>query len=186
MLTYNPYQPPSEATDSNVLPATAEIRARIQITPEFIVESLRRHRLQRKHGFAWMCFRLFGAAVFFACAVGGLLISNFFVFAFCLAFGLAAVFPTKIDDLLAAYNMRKSPYNGEDLNIFISDLGYHAVSELQDVTLKWGSFTHWVRFDDGALIYRGPKSFHWLPQSSLIVSSDLNALFLLLESKLDG
>ncbi|WP_404304937.1 hypothetical protein [Neorhodopirellula lusitana] len=161
----SPYQPPGEREIKTHSEAVGPIQARIQVTPEFIVDSLRRYRQQRRHRVAWAAFRFFGATVFLACAIAGLFIPNYLVSIASLMFGLGAAFPTKIDDLLAARKVRRSPRNGDTLSIEISDTGYHAVSDLQDSKLAWGLFTHWAKFDDGALIFRALGCFTGYPRA---------------------
>jgi YcxB-like protein len=158
--------------------------ASVHFTDDFMVDALRHYRLQHRARRPMMILKAvltlflagFGA---FAFVYGPLVLGLFFVgLCFLLVFG------HHIDFWLARRSLRRWAFRDETVTIEFTDGGFHARSPKQDTMLRWSSFTRVVHFRDGFLLFHGPASFHWIPASSLVSSSDVAGLEGLLQAKI--
>lgn len=186
MKDMNPYQPSVESAlsraDSHVMSGT--YRATFAVTPEYLVEALKRHRSQRGGRRSWLAFRCFGGALFLMGVVGGIVGSNYIVAVGSLVLGSLVIFPHKLDEFLTKHNVRNSPHCNAELTVTISEDGFRVSSLLEDSLLKWAAFTKSLIFDDGALLFQGPKVVHWIPRGAMHNPNEFNALADLVRSKL--
>jgi hypothetical protein len=53
------------------------------------------------------------------------------------------------------------------VTVEFTESGFHALSPKQDVKFQWCVFTKVVHFQDGFLLFRGPRVAHWIPVSSI-------------------
>ena len=122
---------------------------------------------------------LLAALGVFAFFHGPVVLGLFFVgLCFLLLFG------HHIDFWLARRSLRKWAFRDETVAIDFTEEGFRASSPKQETTLRWCSFTRVVQFRDGFLLFHGPASFHWIPVSSLVGSSDIAGLEELLKAKI--
>ena len=73
----------------------------------------------------------------------------------------------KIDYLVLKYRCRKSPHINEQVEITLTDEGYHVLSNKFETKALWSVFTKTVVFRDGFLLVEGPGLFHWLPLKNI-------------------
>lgn len=100
-----------------------------------------------------------------------------------LMFGLSLIVLSvdKIGQYVIKRNLRKSPHANEENIIYFSEDGFHSKSDNADTKLKWSTFTKFKRFDDGFLLFQGPKVFNWLPDTSLSDPTQLSVMETLLK-----
>jgi hypothetical protein len=79
-------------------------------------------------------------------------------------------------------SLKKSPWTGSRMNTTLSEDGMHITSDKSDVFLKWSAFTKALRFNDGFLLFQGPRVFNWLPKSALTEGSEQDVDSLLKEN----
>ncbi len=101
-----------------------------------------------------------------------------------IAFAVFIFFPHCIDNAWAKLNFRSSRHADEHVTVTLSHDGFRAKSELQDVSLSWSAFTRATIFQDGVMLFRGPRVFHWIPFSSLEDQTDGEVMCSLVESRL--
>ena len=77
------------------------------------------------------------------------------------------LFGNHIDYLIIKYCNRKSPHVSENVEITLSEKGFHAVSSKSETKAKWSIFTKAVAFRDGFLLFQGPRLFNWLPSDKI-------------------
>ncbi len=166
----NPYDPPlAESHDiGDVDPSSiGTITSRFSFTSQHLVDTLTRFRSQHSGRRLWRWFRFVAAFIFVLVAIVGLFIPQYFASAFMVALAIFAFFPHKIDDYLATRNFRKSPHCNAQQIIHLSNDGFRAESEIEQTNLKWAAFSKAVIFNDGVLLYRGPKMVNWIPDATL-------------------
>jgi len=170
MESMNPYDSPRADSQHGTIFDTGSvgtIASRFVFTPEHLVDTLERFRSQHPARQWWRWFRYFAALIFVLVALAGLFVPQHWVSAFMAALAIFMFFPHKIDDYLATRNFRKSPHCNAEQAIYLSDDGFRAESEIEQTTIKWSAFTNAVIFDDGVLLYRGPKLVNWIPDATL-------------------
>ena len=158
--------------------------ASVKFTPDFLVEALQRYRRQHRSRYVGLAIKLVALALLAPLAIwmfwqGHVLIGIFFA-----ALGVCMFFAHHVDYWVARRSFRKSPYRDEDVTIQFSEAGVHALSPKQDTNLQWSVFTKVAHFRDGFLLFQGPKSFNWIPLSSLGNASQAAELESLLRSKI--
>jgi hypothetical protein len=158
--------------------------ATFKFTADFLIETFRRFRLQ--HGGRWVMAAVKVLAVLLSAPLGiwalreGQVLLGIFFLVLC----VLMFFAPHMDYWLVRRSFRQSPFRGEDVRIEFSDSGFHATSPKQDIKLQWSAFTRVVHFKDGFLLFHGPRSFNWVPVSSLAGLSDIAELEALLRSKI--
>lgn len=187
MENVNPYNPPSPASETSGGESPGcfnAVNASFVFSPEHLVETLTRYRSQHLGRRIWRWVRYFAAFIFLVVAFVGLFIPQYGASAFMLALAVFMFFPHKIDDFLARRNFRKSPHCSTHQTLRFSDEGLRSSSEVHESTLKWSAFSRAVIFNDGVLIFQGPKMVHWIPDTSLERFDDAATLRNLVKSKL--
>lgn len=66
----------------------------------------------------------------------------------------------------------------------LSEEGIRAESEVETSQLRWNAFTQAVIFDDGVLMFQGPKMVNWIPDRALDDEADARVLRDLVTSRL--
>jgi YcxB-like protein len=158
--------------------------ASIKFTPDFLVEALKRYRLQHRGRYVGLAIKLFALALLTPLAIwmfsrGHILIGILFA-----ALGTFMFFAHHVDYWLARRSFRRSPYRDDDVTIEFTDTGFHARSPKQDTKLQWSAFTRVAHFRDGFLLFQGPKLCNWIPHSALGSTSQAAELATLLASKI--
>ncbi|WP_197138574.1 YcxB family protein [Crateriforma conspicua] len=187
MENVNPYDPPLPAstdTDGESPHAGNAVTATFVFSPEHLIETLTRYRSQHLGRRIWRWVRYAAALVFLLVTVVGLFIPQYVASIFMLALAVFMFFPHKVDDFLARRNFHKSPHCNTLQTVRFTDEGLHSSSENQDSTLKWTAFSRAVVFNDGVLIFQGPKMVHWFPDNILDRKGDAESLRNLVESNL--
>ncbi len=156
----------------------------IQFSPEFLVESLKRYRLQHRGRLAVFGVKLVALLVFGPIAVLLALTGHAGAGAGLAAFSLFVFFAHHLDFWWAKHSFLKSPYLNDVLVIEFSEVGFHARSPKQDVKLQWSVFTKVVHFKDGFLLFQGPKVVNWIPFSAFENSEQVSELDQLIRQKI--
>ena len=143
-----------------------------------------RYRRQHRARFSGLAIKFLSFILLMPIAIWMLWRGYVFIGAFLAVLGISMFFAHHLDYWLARRSFKKSPYRDEHLTIELTDQGFHALSEKQDVKLSWSVFTKVVQFNDGFLLFQGPKWFNWIPVSSLSDSSQAAELESLLRSKI--
>jgi hypothetical protein len=81
------------------------------------------------------------------------------------------LYSQRIDRIIRARQLRRSPFINEDVEILLADAGFEGTSPSTSLKLAWGAFTSAVRFPDGWLLFNGPRLFRWLPDSCSVAGS---------------
>jgi hypothetical protein len=156
--------------------------ARVKFTSDYLVETFRRYRQQEHAGRVFPVVRVFMAG---ACVLIGL--SSFYggnpaIGLICLAACVFFVFFNRIADWRTRHVQRSSPDRDNDLAIEFTEAGVHIHSPTYDTRFEWSVFTSVAHFRDGFLIFRGPRSFQWIPALSLGGASQVVELETLLRA----
>ena len=182
----NPYDPPLSAlllADDDATGGVDTITAKYLLSPEHVVETLRRRR-----SLTWLgqWFRYAAALMFLFFCLTNLFLSfwHYFVSAIILVPVVQLFFWYKIVDFLTRRNFRKSPHCNTQQTIQLSDEGLHSISEVQDSTVKWTAYSRAVIFNDGILLFQSSMMIHWIPDDTLERRSDALNLRKLVGSKL--
>ena len=158
--------------------------ASVQYTDAFVVDALRHYRLQHRARRPMIALKVLMTLPLAALAIFGFIHGPFGLGLFFVGLCLLVLFGHHIDLWLARRSLRKWAFRDETVAINFTDEGFHANSPKQETTLRWSSFTKAVHFQDGFLLFHGPASFHWIPATSLVGSSDVTALERLLREKI--
>ncbi len=127
------------------------ITSRFVFTPQHLVDTLTRYRLQHRGRWLWRWFRWVAAFIFVLVAFIGLFVPQYIASAFMMALAIILFFLHKIDDYLATRSFRNSPHCDALQVIHLSDDGFRAESEIEQVIPKWTAFSRAVIFNDGVL-----------------------------------
>jgi hypothetical protein len=92
-------------------------------------------------------------------------------------------FMHKLQDWVNRRSFLKEPCGNETMTIEFSESGFHAISPTQDAKLQWCAFTKVVHFQDGFLLFQGPRLVHWIPVSSISDPTQVHQLETLLAAK---
>jgi hypothetical protein len=84
-----------------------------------------------------------------------------------LAFAVGVAFSGHLDRWLIRRSLAKSPFRDDELTITFDEVGFHASSAKQDVKLRWEVFSRVAHFQDGVLLFQGPRTFNWIPFSAM-------------------
>ena len=143
------------------------IKLLIKYDEEFLVETLRRARSTK--GIRRLRLGYQVGALLISISFGTVLFYNGarFTGIALMSFGLIVLFTSRIDEWTTRRNLRQSPYCNDEIAVTITDEGYQAKSSIQDVTFAWSVFTKAVQFNDGLLLFQGPRLFNWLPYSAI-------------------
>ncbi|MEM6690940.1 MAG: YcxB family protein [Planctomycetota bacterium] len=183
----NPFDPPGVPDDLPRAKPEREldvVTSRLLYTSEHLLETLARYRSQRLlfNVMRWMC--ILGGMVCFLGSIVALLNADFAICIGAAAFAVFLFFARKLDDLIALRSFRHSPHRDTQLVLEFTSEGLHSSSENHDSTIKWSAFSEATLFDDGVLLYQGPKLVQWIPDESLEYSGDAEELRRLVESNL--
>lgn len=106
--------------------------------------------------------------MFFAFAIWALVSEKAYVLALLfVGLSLLVIFSYKIDHYVLRRNVRNSPHGNKELIITLSEDGFHAKTEMIDTRLKWDAFTSFMCFDNGFILFQGPRYYDWLPDENL-------------------
>ena len=188
MENVNPYDPP--LTAPYVSGEIGAVTSTIVLSPDHLVETLNRYRSQHRGRRTWRWARFVLASVFLLVG-GGMLASqststasDLATAGFMIALAVFMFLPHKIDDFFARRSFLKSPHCNIQQTMRFTDECLYSNSEVEDSTVKWTAFSRAVIFNDGVLIFQGPKLLHWIPDSSLQFSGDSAKFRNLVKSKL--
>ena len=189
MKKMNPYDPPLQASllvDDDATGGVDMITAKYLLSPEHVVETLRRLRSQQFFGCGigqW--FRYAAGLMFLIVSLTGLFYPKLGASAFLLLPAIYMFFWYKIVHFHARRIFRKSPHCNTQQTIELSDEGIHSISEVQDSTVKWAAYSRAVIFNDGVLLFlQRPKMAYWIPDDTLERHGDAVNLRKLVGSKL--
>ncbi|MCA9214730.1 MAG: YcxB family protein [Planctomycetales bacterium] len=108
-----------------------------------------------------------------------------FVFAGMLAiFALVLIFAQQLENWLLVRKLKATPQIYGEVVILLSNEDYFAQSNAQETRLNWSVFTRALHFEDGFLLFQGPRLYHWLPFAALVNPSQIAELESLLRSKI--
>lgn len=74
----------------------------------------------------------------------------------------------RLDCMLLKRRLRKSPFYGDEVNIFASVDGVCFETPRSKSLLNWSAFSRVRRVASGFLLFTDPKVCHWLPDSGLV------------------
>lgn len=160
------------------------LTASIKFDSAFLAEVLRRYRQQHMTARTVLICKLVVLVVLIPSVVEMFLIRYSAVGLVLATLGVLFFLIRPVLEWFTARSFKKSPFYDEEIQIEITDDGYHATSPRQDVMLKWSAFTKVDHFRDGFLLYQGPQVCNWLPLSSLHDPSEAKALEELLRAKI--
>jgi hypothetical protein len=63
---------------------------------------------------------------------------------------------------------RKSPFCNQQIVQRFDETGFHELSGESESNLAWSEVTKAVRFDDGFLLFSGPRHFRWVPTNAFV------------------
>ena len=185
--TENPYASPSfDSRAENVEdrpPFSGRIVASITYDADFYVECLQRYRRQHRERRFLLVLKGFA---FIICVPGvpvllwqgeispALLVT---------VASLLLFFVANIQDWLARRSFQQSPFRDDLVTAEFTELGYHSTSSKVDVKFQWCDFTKVVHFQDGFLLFPGPRMFIWVPVCSIVDPTQVQELERLLAAK---
>ena len=117
----------------------------------------------------WIVASLVLAALFFL-LINGVMVG----FVVLLAALVILRFSPKLETIYVRTRFAKSPYRNSDVVFTLSDSGVHVVGEYEESRLGWQLFTKARRFNDGLLLFQGPRMFSWLPDSAAAESDAIS------------
>lgn len=129
-------------------------------TPERLTDALKHYHRQRQQSLQliWILVFLCVLIPLFGMNAVAWLIESLMV--------LSAIFlliAPYIADWSARRSFRKSHFCDEEISQRFDETGLHEVSGKSDSNLAWSIFTKAVHFDDGFLLFSGPRNFRWIP-----------------------
>lgn len=145
---------------------------RITFTGDHMVEGYRRFR--RQHG-----RRRVGWVLAVLClGIGAILIVRGVPAYGWAAAGLGAVIAAlvAIGEWRERHRLRSHPFRGMEAEFTFSDDGVRVRSENQFIRITWGNLKKAVRFDDGLLIFIGPRAYLWMADHELPTTDDAHRL----------
>lgn len=158
--------------------------ASIKFTSDFLIVAFQRYRRQHRGRYVGLAIKSLALVFLAPVAIWMFWREHILMGISFLALSVFMFFAHHVDYWLIRRSFRKSPYCDEDVTIELSDAGFHVRSSKQDSRLQWTAFTKVVYFKDGFLLFQGPKSFIWIPLSSLSYPSQAAELATLLRSKI--
>jgi hypothetical protein len=85
-----------------------------------------------------------------------------------LLFMIFAIVVMKYEPWSMKRQLRKSPFNGQEIVVIITDDSFQIKSTLATSSFTWELFTKVVVFKDGILFFQGPINCFWMPYSGLL------------------
>ncbi len=185
--TENPYaspgffSPPETVEDRPAF--TARIVATINFNADFFVECQRRYRRQHRERRFLLVLRVFVLIITIPTVPILLWKGEIFPTLLCAVTPLFLFFVHHVQDWLARRSFKTSPFHDDLLTAEFTESGYHVMSSKQDVRFQWCAFTKVVHFQDGFLLFLGPRAFIWVPVSSIVDPTQVQELERLLAAK---
>ena len=73
----------------------------------------------------------------------------------------------RVDYALMRRRLKKSPFYGGEAHICVAESGVSVRTPRSDLSLSWAAFTHVKRLANGFMLFSGPDSWYWWPDSAL-------------------
>ena len=139
------------------------IKLTFRFDEQFLIDGLKKYRRQHAIRKTWFVSKIILSILFVTLAIISAYHGDYKLIFFFAAVIIIMVYGHEIDYLLIKYRSRKSPHVNQDVEITLSENGFHAVSSKYETKAKWSIFTKAVAFRDGFLLFQGPRLFNWLP-----------------------
>jgi hypothetical protein len=159
--------------------------ASIDINSDFFIEMLKRYRRQHGGRRFGLVIKVLGIVVLTPIATALFWQGRFLLGLFISAWIVLLLFAHLLDYWLTRKAFLKSPFRDELLTIEFTESGFHATSPIQDTKLQWCVFTEVVHFQDGFLLFQGPRIFNWIPFSTISDVQQIRELEKLLRAKVE-
>lgn len=138
------------------------VKVEFDFTEELFLELCTRYRQSGKRRVAAIVFRLLGGSTCLYFAIKTWRSGEWWFLAFFTIALIFFLFFTHIMNSIARHNHRRSPYNGEHVEMELTETGLDIKSPTTDVQCRWSAITNAIEFADGLMLFRGPL-FHWIP-----------------------
>ncbi len=154
------------------------IKLKIEFDDQFLLETFKRYRRQHALRNTWLILKVICIAIFLILSVASAFHGDYKLIVVFTAVIILMLYGHKLDYVLLKSRFRQSPFINEEVEITISDEGYHELSNKSESKSLWSVFTKAVVFSDGFLLLQGPGLFNWLPVKNITQGSpqELNQL----------
>jgi uncharacterized protein YhhL (DUF1145 family) len=144
------------------------IKYNFKIDDKFIIDGFKRYRRQHALRSTWLFSKIFLTIFFIILSVISIYHGDYNLLLF-IAIVIAFMhFGHRIEYLIIRRRLRKTPHFNENIEIALSESGYHSFSSKAEARAKWSIFTKVVAFRDGLLLFQGPRLYHWLPTAKIL------------------
>ena len=143
------------------------IKLNFKFDDQFLIDGFKRYRRQHSIRNTWFVLKIILSIVFIILSVFSAYHGDNKLIFFFAVVVIIMLFGNQIDYLIIKYRSRKSPHVNENVEITLSEKGFHAVSSKSETKAKWSIFTKAVAFRDGFLLFQGPRLFNWLPSNKI-------------------
>ncbi len=134
---------------------------------QFVVDGFKRYGRQHAVRNTWYVSKIVLSLVFILLSLGSIYHGDYKLVIFFSIVIILMLYGHKIDYLLIKYHSRKSPHINEHVEITLNENGFQAISSKSETKTKWSAFTKAVAFNDGFLLFQGPRFFNWLPLNKI-------------------
>jgi hypothetical protein len=158
------------------------IEVSFTFTPERLTDALKHYRrqVQQPHQLVWILIFFFLLIPIFGLDTVAWVIESLIFLSV-----LLLIIAPYVAAWFALRSFHKSPFCNEQITQRFDDTGLHETSGTSDSHFAWTTFTSAVLFDDGFLLFSGPKFFRWIPNNAFVNPNQILDFQQLVRANLD-